>query len=95
MCRFLFQAGLSERAIAFYQLLLEFNLFQPTVLSSVSSEEKLEILEAYWESSSPRLGEDNCVGWRQWTDSKGDVDPVVPWSSKGSAYILRLRLSLF
>ncbi|ELU16786.1 hypothetical protein CAPTEDRAFT_52247, partial [Capitella teleta] len=81
MCRFLFQAGLSERAIAFYQLLLEFNLFQPTVLSSVSSEEKLEILEAYWESPSPRLGEDNCMGWRQWTDSKGDrvhsASPVI------------------
>lgn len=73
-CHFLHQVGLTERAVASYQALVEFNLCTPSELGE--DEKSLrEFFEMFWDSGSPRLGEAKAMGWCNWmkqTTSKSD-----------------------
>lgn len=53
------------------QALLEFNLNCSLTLQDATTEERLDFLEAFWDGSLPRLGEDNAKGWHNWIDTKG------------------------
>ena len=68
----LWQCGHNERASAICQGLLEFNMNCPEVLKETTAAERLEFLEAFWDGSLPRVGEENAKGWRHWVDTKGD-----------------------
>eukprot|EP01128_Nolandella_sp_AFSM9_P009553 TRINITY_DN6155_c0_g1_i1.p1 TRINITY_DN6155_c0_g1~~TRINITY_DN6155_c0_g1_i1.p1 ORF type:complete len:145 (-),score=31.14 TRINITY_DN6155_c0_g1_i1:276-680(-) len=61
------QAGYHERALAIFQLLLEFNLCRPSSLSKTTpTATSLDLLQTYWESEVPRLGEVGSEGWGKW-----------------------------
>ena len=82
------QAGHTEKAVSFLQAQLEFNLFCPDVLRTASHKERLEFFEMFWDSGTPRLGEQGAVGWDVWTERKGDVEPVAPVSSSQGKEIM-------
>ena len=82
------QAGHTEKAVSFLQAQLEFNLFCPDVLTTASHKERLEFFEMFWDSGTPRLGEQGAVGWDVWTERKGDVEPVAPVSSSQGKEIM-------
>lgn len=66
-CQFLQQAGHSEKAVACYQALIEFNLCCPRELSEEHFKTRLEFFETYWDSGCPRFGEQGALGWNSWT----------------------------
>ena len=66
-CQFLQQAGHSEKAIACYQALIEFNLCCPHELIQETFKTRLEFFETYWDSGCPRFGEKDALGWNNWT----------------------------
>ena len=67
-CSFLKQAGQSEKAVASFQALIEFNLCCPPELDAqdLSAKARLEFFEAFWDSSVPRIGEEGARGWSSW-----------------------------
>lgn len=65
--QFLQQAGHSEKAVACYQALIEFNLCCPQELSQEQFKTRLEFFETYWDSGCPRFGEQGALGWNNWT----------------------------
>lgn len=65
-CQFLQQAGHSEKAVACYQALIEFNLCSPPELSHEDFKTRLEFFETYWDSGCPRFGEQDALGWNNW-----------------------------
>ena len=69
-CLFLRGAGHTEKAVAVYQALIEFNLCSPATLSSpdVSLKERVEFLEPFWDSGAARIGEPGAKGWKGWMD---------------------------
>jgi tetratricopeptide (TPR) repeat protein len=66
-CQFLQQAGHSEKAVACYQALIEFNLCYPRELNQETFKTRLEFFETYWDSGCPRFGERDALGWNNWT----------------------------
>lgn len=80
-CIFEKQAGYTERSIALFQALIEINLFCP--VSLLTWESQMRAFREFWESETPRFGEDNAQGWANWltqlqskeptTDSKEDL----------------------
>lgn len=66
-CQFLEQTGHSEKAVACYQALIEFNLCCPQELLHEPSRIKLEFFETFWDSGCPRFGEQGALGWHNWT----------------------------
>ena len=61
------QAGYSEKAIASFQALVEFNLCCPVEFEgSILSKERLAYFETFWDSNVPRIGDVNAPGWRFW-----------------------------
>lgn len=54
-CNFEKQSGHIERAIGYYQALLEFNFFFP--VNVFSFKEHLKLFETFWDSESPRIGD--------------------------------------
>ena len=79
-CLFLRGAGHTEKAIALYQALIEFNLCSPASLSSgdVSLKERVEFLEPFWDSSTARIGEQGAKGWKSWVEHKSTDEKVFP-----------------
>ena len=69
-CLFLRGVGHTEKAVALYQALIEFNLCAPASLSSadISIKERMEFLEPFWDSGAARIGEPGAKGWRSWVD---------------------------
>lgn len=69
-CLFLRGADHTEKAVAVYQALIEFNLCSPVSLSSpdVSLKERMEFLEPFWDSSAARIGEPSAKGWKGWVE---------------------------
>ena len=69
-CLFLRGAGHTEKAVALYQALIEFNLCSPASLSSadISVKERMEFLEPFWDSGAARIGEPGAKGWRSWVE---------------------------
>lgn len=78
-CSFLKEAGLMERAVASYQALMEFNLCAPPEFAEDVKSLK-EFFETFWDSSSPRFGEDEALGLSNWmkknTSKSADVKPL-------------------
>ena len=78
-CSFLKEAGMVERAVASYQALLEFNLCAPPEFAEDVKSSK-EFFETFWDSSSPRFGEDEALGLSNWmkqnTSQSADVKPL-------------------
>ena len=77
-CYCLAASGQSERAIACYQALLEYNLCCPVELTSsqsspVTHKQKIAFFEPFWDSGAPRLGESGAVGWNQWMQASQNV----------------------
>ncbi len=70
-CSFLRQTGHSERGVACFQALIEFNLCCPGELLSteVTFKEKAEFFEAFWDSGVPRFGEEGAAGWNSWLEA--------------------------
>lgn len=64
-CHFLRQVGLTERAVAAYQALVEFNLCTPSEFADDDKSLK-EFFETFWDSGCPRFGESEALGWRNW-----------------------------
>ncbi len=78
-CNFLRQMGHSEKAVACFQALVEFNLCCPLELLSaeVTFRERVEFFEAFWDSGIPRFGEEGAVGWSSWmeaTRKSGEIE---------------------
>ena len=69
-CSHLKQVGLTERAVASYQALIEFNLCLPHKLKGqdTSLQTLKEFLEPFWDSGTPRFGESGALGWSNWTE---------------------------
>lgn len=68
LCYFLYFAGHTEKAIANFQALVEFNFHCPDELKSlsVSLGDKIKYFEPFWDSGVPRFGEDGAKGWKAW-----------------------------
>lgn len=78
-CDFLKQVGLTERALACYQALIEYNLCTPSELSE--DEKSLKgFFETFWDSGCPRFGEARALGWCNWmkekTSKSASVSPL-------------------
>lgn len=71
-CLFLRQVGHSEKAVACYQALIEFNLCSPSEFDSkdLPLKERVQFFETFWDSGVPRFGESGAQGWHNWM--KGD-----------------------
>lgn len=65
-CLFEAQCGYFERAVALYQAMIEFNFNYPKHLEEYN--ERIKIFEAFWDSESPRIGEENAKGWKYWLE---------------------------
>lgn len=70
-CSFLRQVGLTERALASYQALVEFNLCRPSGITEDKQKLK-EFFEPFWDSGTPRFGENEALGWANWTRKNAD-----------------------
>ncbi|KAK7488650.1 hypothetical protein BaRGS_00020103 [Batillaria attramentaria] len=71
-CDFLHHCGFTEKAVASYQALIEFNLFRPPTLNLVPTQDCVAVFESFWDSSVARFGECGARGWAAWVEgSKG------------------------
>ena len=79
-CLFLRGAGHTEKAVALYQALIEFNLCSPASLSStdVSLKERVEFLEPFWDSGAARIGEPGARGWKSWVEHENSNEKDFP-----------------
>ncbi|GIY94079.1 nuclear exosome regulator NRDE2, partial [Caerostris extrusa] len=55
--------GYTEKAIAAFQALIEFNLFSKQSIESLSVSEQIICFEPFWDSGAARFGEDEAIGW--------------------------------
>lgn len=78
-CLFLRGVGHTEKAVALYQVLIEFNLCRPASLSStdIPLKERIEFLEPFWDSSVARIGEAGAKGWKSWVEHDKKDFPVL------------------
>ena len=78
-CSHLKQVGLTEKAVASYQALIEFNLCVPPEVEGedVSLEALKKFLEPFWDSGAPRFGESGALGWSNWTRKSKDKAVTV------------------
>ena len=83
LCHILRQAGHTERAISLFQAAVELNLNYPPSLSTMKLKERLEFLEAFWDSGAPRVGEEGARGWSYWIDHKDEEQGTKPLRTKG------------
>ncbi|XP_046346712.2 nuclear exosome regulator NRDE2-like [Haliotis rufescens] len=65
-CMFLHQVGHTERAVASYQAIIEFNLFCPPNLTDTMTGDRAAVFESFWDSSIARFGEPGAAGWGAW-----------------------------
>lgn len=84
-CGMIGQAGYTERATGLFQALIEFNLFAPLHVSSLTFEEKISAYEVFWDSDAPRFGDEGALGWKdssnepflgQETEKDGQFDDI-------------------
>lgn len=77
--KFLHDAGYRELAFAAWQAMLEMTFSRPINLDSTKN--AMDTFEEFWESEVPRLGEQNAVGWRKFTESPGDAPEPAEYSA--------------
>ncbi|KXH48374.1 hypothetical protein CSAL01_07152 [Colletotrichum salicis] len=73
--RFMYDAGFRELAVAAWQALLELNLQRPAVYDAMAELQIVSSFKEFWEDESPRIGEDNALGWSHFVQMDGVVDP--------------------
>ncbi|KUI59230.1 hypothetical protein VP1G_06442 [Cytospora mali] len=85
--RFIHDAGYSELAIAAWQAMLELTFARPKEDNDTTSDDLMSSFSDFWESESPRIGEDGAKGWRHFVeteqmadlpDAKTEATVVVP-----------------
>jgi hypothetical protein len=77
-CSFLRGAGQTERSIAIFQALVEFNLFRPSSLQHARPVELRDAFAEYWDSDVPRIGEPDAPSWSRWYDAKQKGTKATP-----------------
>ncbi|KAL8793138.1 MAG: hypothetical protein Q9195_004250 [Heterodermia aff. obscurata] len=87
---FMREAGFSERAVATWQALLEYELYRPSRFSNsksgnVSCPEStmLSSFEEFWESEVPRIGDEDAMGWASFDTRQGEL-PHAKIDARGS-----------
>ncbi|KAI0067780.1 DUF1740-domain-containing protein [Artomyces pyxidatus] len=68
------QAGFTERSMALFQAQAEVCFRSPAIDDAVSFEDQLDLMEEFWESEIPRIGEPGATGWATWI-AEGRPDP--------------------
>ncbi len=63
-CFFERQAGYTEKSIAIFQALIEYNICCPK--DTMADITRLRRFQEFWESESPRVGDEGCEGWHTW-----------------------------
>ena len=86
MCGMLWRSGHTEKAVACFQALIEFNVNCPLLLQQASHDDKVEIFEAFWGSSAARVGDKGANGWHDWVAKKASVPAVALDVTKGSFF---------
>lgn len=71
-CTFLYDTGYTERSIASWQAIIEFNFFSPS--NKYDTSELTTFFEPFWDSGAPRIGESNALGWDQTIKMKQVAD---------------------
>lgn len=79
----LIQADHTEKAVTLIQSVIELNCFCPKVLAAASFDEKLEFLNAFWDSSVARVGQLGAEGWGRWVANKGEGQGLATGNSRG------------
>lgn len=84
------ETGFSERAVATWQALLEYQIYRPSRFSnsqsdSVSGPEPtmLSSFEEFWESEVPRIGDEGAMGWASF-DTRQTELPHATIDARGS-----------
>ena len=77
---FLYQSGYTERAIAMFQALLEFNFFKPTEQLG-TFESQIHSFEMFWDRDIPRVGEPGAPTWRIWYEQYYKVNKPFPFNN--------------
>ncbi|KAK7103736.1 hypothetical protein V1264_018579 [Littorina saxatilis] len=72
-CSFLHQSGFTEKAVASYQAMIEFNLFRPPSLNLTPTSDCVAVFESFWDSGVARFGEPGAKGWAAWVENSGQV----------------------
>eukprot|EP00898_Chlorokybus_atmophyticus_P000447 jgi/Chlat1/1402/Chrsp12S01975 len=67
-CRFEWQSGHSEVAIARFQALIEYNVFAPQITTAEVN--KLKLFQEFWDSEAPRCGDQSAQGWALWLEQQ-------------------------
>ncbi|GBN94329.1 Protein NRDE2 [Araneus ventricosus] len=70
LCFIIRSCGYTEKAVAFFQSLIEFNLFSMSTSDSFSVSEQITCMEPFWDSGGPRFGEDGAIGWADTVEQK-------------------------
>ncbi|KAG5444123.1 Protein nrde2 [Clonorchis sinensis] len=65
-CHWLVQAGHAERALATWQAVIEFNLFRPSDLTGMPTDQCLLEMELFWSSGAARFGQPGSEHWSGW-----------------------------
>ena len=86
MTLFMRECGFAEHATATWQALLEFVFFKPMIVlageydndipSGKPTASMRESFERFWESETPRIGEDGAKGWASFSQKQGK--PLQP-----------------
>ncbi|KAK4216655.1 NRDE-2, necessary for RNA interference-domain-containing protein [Rhypophila decipiens] len=89
LTRFLHDSGYVELAVAAWQATLELTLFRPP--SEQAFESAVSSFTDYWETESPRLGEDGWKdGWRRFVES-GAIEDLPDARSENPYEIIQSR----
>ncbi|EGO05163.1 hypothetical protein SERLA73DRAFT_164712 [Serpula lacrymans var. lacrymans S7.3] len=66
------QAGFHERATALFQAQAELTFQAPKSLLGQSFQARVDALEEFWESETPRAGEPDANGWATWAVDRSE-----------------------
>ncbi|KAH8866983.1 Protein NRDE2 like [Schistosoma japonicum] len=84
-CHWLAQAGHSERALAVWQAVIEFNCFRPTEIEQSSFDQRILEMELFWSSGIARFGQPGSQHWNGWFKTRNKrQDKSRPKESKSS-----------
>ncbi|CAL1288071.1 unnamed protein product, partial [Larinioides sclopetarius] len=70
LCFIIRSCGYTEKSVAIFQSLIEFNLFSISISGSFSLSEQITCMEPFWDSGVPRFGEDGALGWATTVEQK-------------------------
>ncbi|OLN93911.1 NRDE2-like protein [Colletotrichum chlorophyti] len=71
-------SGFREMAVAAWQALIELSLQRPSVCGTMAEPQILDMFRNFWEDEAPRIGEDNALGWNNYVQADGAVEPPEP-----------------